>query len=58
MFAFGAPVSFVTYNGSQFTAHMFEFVCIHLGVHHELTTTYHPRRMAKRNGLIVHCLQV
>lgn len=43
IFAYGAPQTVITDNGSQFTAQIFEFLCSHMGVRHALTTTYHPQ---------------
>jgi len=43
IFAYGAPMNVITDNGSQFTAQIFEFFCLHMGVRHALTTTYHPQ---------------
>ena len=36
-------MTFLSDNGSQFTAGLFKMVCTHLGIRQAFTTTYHPQ---------------
>jgi transposase InsO family protein len=42
-YVYGPPVSLLTYNGTQFTAKVFQGLCTELGIRKIFTTTYHPQ---------------
>ncbi len=55
VFAYGAPVYLLTDNDSQFSSKFFMDVCFILGLKQLFSTTYHPRRIDRRNGSTEPC---